>query len=346
MFSLKPQSSPTSPQGCARDSQNSAASINQSSAYTPVTCTKCLEQLTPPRASVEVRVTEDKTATELNQPTSSPAGSTGKSTSDDQKSVFGPALFLKDFKEGTLHMCQEVVSFLQDEKISTTRKALTVGGTFVALGVSVAHGVSATLGALSFIVCKLGGTLKENRHSRAQGVAQGGVLGAHFAADHNDGLALTNGVYAIRMLLQSMVPESHTKLTLLITTAGIAVSCAMFCCTKNFSPGFTFNNAPLVATVVWGIASSLRSELSPISRLCSLATSAMMLPYHGLISGSWFLAALSATSIHATATTLIRDDLPKLRKMNFSLRGFLRGLGQSDSTATTPQMAQGATKAN
>ena len=346
MLALKSTSSTTSPQGCIDGSKSSESSQEQSSTQAPATLGKELEALTPPsREGFEIQSTENAIAVESREQKNNSTASPFSSGPTPKEAIFGPALFLKDLKDGTRHIVQGLESYLNDETISTTKKVLTVGGAIAALGVSAAHGASEGLGALGFVLCRLGATLQQNKHSRAQAVVQGGVLGAHFATDNNDALAATNGVYAGRMLAQSMIPESRTKLNIGVTTAGVALSCTMFCCSKNFSPAFAFENVPLVATVLGGIMSSLRSEFSGVSRVGWLAISSMMLPYHCFVSGSWFLAALSLVNGHATTKMLLKVDLPLLRKKNLSLRTLMKGWNASTASSENPSSTRGADKA-
>lgn len=251
-------------------------------------------------------------------------------------------LFVENFKESCRHIRANVEKFLRDGNISTTRKVLVVGGTAAMVITSCTLGVSQGFGALGLVLCHLGSKIKENRLVRAQGVVQGGVLSAHFAADNNDALSFTNSSWAARMLAHSVIPESRKVLNLTVAAVGTALSCAMFCSGQLFTPGLTFANSPLIAIVVGGIASSLPSACSWLARVGYVTGSCLMFPYHCAISGSWFLAALSLTSGVGFSKTLIEDDLPTLRK-NIAKHGFLKGIQMGTPKPTDPSSPQVST---
>lgn len=242
----------------------------------------------------------------------------------------GPALFVQNLKEGTLLINETVMKFLKDGDVRTSLKVLAVAGTAAAIATATYQSISSGLGAAGFLLCNLATTLDKNRHSRAQFVIHALVLGGHFSMAGNEALAAVNAVLAARMLTHSMIPQSHTKLNGAVAVAGIAISSMMFCCAENFSPGITFQNAPLFGICVGGIASTLKDRFGWISRVTSVAIFGLMLPYHCVVSGSLFSAALMATLGYGTIKTIQRKDLPKVQGKKLSVVEFFKALSTSD----------------
>jgi hypothetical protein len=211
-------------------------------------------------------------------------------------------------------MLEGIRGFIRNDTISATRKVLTVGGAAAAVAASTAYSIPWGLGALSFVMAKLGGCLTENKHFRAQGAVQGAILGGHFSGLGADAMATGSEIWAGRMLVQSMIPESRKFLSATVATTGIGLSCFMFCASPGFTPEFALQNAPLVAIVLSGGANALPDKWSWISRLVNLTCNSFMLPYHCSISGSWFLAALSGVWAHGHLKNILRHDLPRLKK--------------------------------
>jgi hypothetical protein len=238
----------------------------------------------------------------------------------------GPSLFVTNLKESSLLIYETVRNFIARKDVSTPFKVLAVGGPAAVVITASSHSASAGLGAAGFILCNLVTTLENNRHARAQCVLHGIVLGGHFMMGGNEALAATSAVFGARMLTHSMIPQSFIKLNIGVTLTGMAVSSMMFCCAANFSPGFTFQNAPLAATFMSSIASTLDDRFSWITRLTNIAVSSFMLPYHLVESGSPFLAALAATMAYGFAKTMQKKDLPKIKGIKFSISGWWKAL--------------------
>jgi len=217
-----------------------------------------------------------------------------------------PKLFITNLREATALVVKDVRSFVVNEDISPARRALTIGGALVAVVASAAHSIPWGLGALGFVVAKLGGTLRENRHNAAKGAIQGAILSGHFAGIGAEPMATGFGIWAGRMLLQSMIPESRKVLSAMIATTGIGVSCALFCASPSFIPELALHNVPLAAIILSGIASALPNTLSGVSQAIHLTCNSFMLPYHCAISGSWFLAALTVVWGHGNLRNILK----------------------------------------
>lgn len=304
--------------------------------------------LTPPASkSCDPQLTQEKGDTRPQESAPVSVDTKDSIQSSDTTPAISLKLFVENLSESTRLIRDNIESFLRNEKIGLTRKVATVGGVAAAVAACGFHGLSDGLGALGLVMCYLGSRLKENRHMKAQGVAQGGLLASHFAAAHNDAMTFTNGTWAGRMLLHSMIPESREGLNLAVAAVGTALSCAMFCCSSQFSPGLTFENIPLVAIVVGAAGNSLPSNRSWLARIGYLTGSCLMLPYHCAISGSLFLATLAVTSGHGHAKTLLEEDLPRLRK-SIKQHGFVNGvrLCKSDTKKSSTPEAEAAKKSN
>ena len=219
---------------------------------------------------------------------------------------FQPELFLTNLREATALIVKDITYFLDNKEISTTWKALVVGGTTAAVVGSALHSISWGLGALGFVVAKFGGILKENKHNNARGAIQGAILSGHFAGIGADDMATGTGIWAVRMLLQSMIPESRKVLSAAVATTGIGISCAAFCASPTFTAEVALHNLPLAGIILSGIASALPNKWSRTSQGIHLICNSFMLPYHCTISGSWFLAALSIVWGHGNLKNILR----------------------------------------
>lgn len=244
----------------------------------------------------------------------------------------GPALFLQRLKEGTLLINESAMTFLKKENISTSFKVFVVAGTVAGIIAATYHSISSGLGAAGFVLCNLGTTLEKNTHLRAQFVIHGLVLGGHFWMAGNETLAAVNAIFAGRMLTHSMLPQSNTTLNGAVAVMGVVISSAMFCCADTFSPGITIENAPLIGICAGGIASTLKNRFSWISRSVSVGIFSLMVPYHCMVSGSLFFAALSATLGYGTLKTIQEKDIPKVRGKKLSVLGFFKELSAPDAT--------------
>lgn len=246
--------------------------------------------------------------------------------------TYGPALFVQNLKESTLLINETVMTFLKEGDLSTSLKVLAVAGTAAAIAAATYQSISSGLGAAGFVLCNLATTLEKNSHSRAQFVIHASVLSGHFLMEGNEGLAAVNAVLAARMLTHSMIPQSNTKLNAAVAISGITISSMMFCCAENFSPGIIFQNVPLIGICVGGIASTLVDKFGWISRVVIVAIFSLMLPYHCVVSGSLFSAALSATLGYGILKTIQKKDLPKVQGKNLSVVEFFKALSTSDDT--------------
>jgi hypothetical protein len=210
-------------------------------------------------------------------------------------------------------MVGEVERFARDEKLSFGYKVLTLGGASAAVLGSFSYGISSGLSALCFGVAKLGGVLTENRHSRAQGVLVGSLLSLHFRTSGLDAMANNAEVYAGRMLVQSMIPESRWLMSTVVASVGVALSWYLFCSSPGFMPVIEWENVPLVVTVLSGAGGALPDRYSWASRISGLTSSVLMFAFHTTITGSWFLAALSAVFAYETARNILTQDIPRMR---------------------------------
>ncbi len=224
---------------------------------------------------------------------------------------FQPGLFLANLREASALIVKDVRSFLDNKDISTTWKALVIGGTSAAVVASAAHSIPWGLGALGFVVAKLGGILRENKHNNARGAIQGAILSGHFAGLGSDDMAAGTGIWTVRMLLQSMIPESRKILNATVATAGIGISCAVFCASPTFTAEAALHNLPLAGIILSGIATALPNEWSRTSQAIHLTCNSFMLPYHCAISGSWFLATLSVVWGHGNLRNILSTTPPE-----------------------------------
>lgn len=222
-----------------------------------------------------------------------------------------PGLFLTNLRGATDLIVKDVKSFLDNTEISTTWKALVIGGTTAAVVGSAVHSISWGLGALGFVVAKFGGILRENKHNNARGAIQGAILSGHFAGLGSTDMAAGTGIWTVRMLLQSMIPESRRILNATVATTGIGISCAVFCASPTFTPEVALHNLPLAGIVLSGIAAALPNKWSRISQAIHLTCNSFMLPYHCAISGSWFLAALSVVWGHGNLKSILNPTHPE-----------------------------------
>lgn len=225
---------------------------------------------------------------------------------------FQPELFLTNLREATDLVTKDVRSFLDNKSISKTWKALVIGGTTAAVVASAVHSLAWGLGALGFVVAKLGGILRQNKHNNARGAIQGAVLSGHFAGLGADDMATGNGIWAVRMLLQSMIPESRRILNATVATTGIGISCAVFCASPSFTAEVALHNLPLAGIILSGIATALPNKWSRTSQAIHLTCNSFMLPYHCAISGSWFLAALSVVWGHGNLKNILSPTPPEV----------------------------------
>jgi hypothetical protein len=232
-------------------------------------------------------------------------------TSTHREAPFQPGLFLANLREASTLIVTDVRSFLDNKEISTTWKALVVGGTSAAVIASAVHSVSWGLGALGFVVAKFGGILRENKHNNARGAIQGAILSGHFAGLGSDDMAAGTGIWTVRMLLQSMIPESRRILNATVATTGIGISCAVFCASPTFTAEVALHNLPLAGIILSGIATALPNKLSRTSQAIHLLCNSFMLPYHCAISGSWFLAALSVVWGHGNLKNIFSTTPPE-----------------------------------
>lgn len=225
---------------------------------------------------------------------------------------FQPRLFLTNLREGISLIVGGVGRYIQNEEISTARKVVTLGGTTVTVLGAFTYGMAHGLGALSLVLAKLSDNLPDNKHSRAYATVSASAQSTHFVARGDDALANNSEMFVVRMLLQSMIPESRTGLTLAVTTVGVALSSYLFCSSSAFVPEISLRNAPLLATVLHGFAGALPTERSAVTRMANLVCSSLMLPFHCLVSGSVFLAALSGIYLYGTIKMIRERDLPTL----------------------------------
>lgn len=226
---------------------------------------------------------------------------------------FQPRLFLNNLREATALIVNHVRSFIYNKDVSPTWRGLVIGGTTAAVVASAVHSIPWGLGALGFVVAKLGGILSQNKHNNARGAIQGTILSGHFAGLGDDAMATGTGIWAGRMLLQSMIPESRKFLSAAVATTGIGISCAVFCASPTFTAEVALHNLPLAGIILSGIASALPNEWSRTSQAIHLTCNSFMLPYHCTISGSWFLAALSVVWGHGNLKNILSDPPLKMK---------------------------------
>lgn len=224
-----------------------------------------------------------------------------------------PRLFLRNLNESVAIIVDHGRNFALDKNVSTTFKVVSFGGATAAVVGSSACGVPWALGALCLVVARAGACLTENRHIRANGAVLGSILSLHFMSLELNAMAASTQAFAGRMILQSMIPESKAILNAVVASAGIALSGYLFCSSPGFIPEASLHNVPLAVTIVGGVASALSDKWSWASRLANLMCSSAMLPYHCMVSGSWFLAALSGVFAYGSAKQILEVDLPKLR---------------------------------
>ena len=260
----------------------------------------------PDRRAINLVTTTTDPSVRLEQQAGAGSPASSIPTAPTREAPVQPKLFITNLREATALVVKDVRSFLNNENISPARKALTTGGALVAVVASAAHSIPWGLGALGFVVAKLGGTLRENRHNTARGAIQGAILSGHFAGIGADAMATGSGVWAVRMLLQSMIPESRKLLSAIIATTGIGVSCALFCASPSFIPELALHNVPLAGIILSGIASALPNKWSGVSQAIHLTCNSFMLPYHCAISGSWFLAALTVVWGHGNLRNILK----------------------------------------
>lgn len=279
-----------------------------------------LEHLTvPPRPTVVDNDIEEPTSNPEPQDAktgNSPQSSENKkrSTSSSKgESPLQPKLFVENLREGIAIIVEGVQGFIRDKEISTTRKVLTIGGCAATVFGASLHSISSGMGALCLVVSKLGDNLTENKHNRPYSAIGASVLTAHYTSAENEAMAVNSEVYACRMVLQSMIPESRTLTNIAVTAIGVGISSFLFCCSPGFSPEVSFQNAPLLVTVLHGFGSSLSSDKSGTTRLLGVACSSMMISYHCMVSGSAFLGTLSALWLYGSCKNILRKDIPEWR---------------------------------
>jgi hypothetical protein len=298
-------------------SEHTTSSDNGAASAQP----KCAQPLhplrLPPRPKVCEQVTSGhnaKSVTPSQEPTKN-SPFPNRSEVSTPEAPFQPRLFLKNLREGLSLIVEGVESYVKNEKLSSTTKVITLGGSVVTVLGAFTCGVPQGLGALSFVLAKLGDNLAENKHSRAYAAVTGSALSAHFTALGDNALAVNSETFAGRMLIQSMIPESRRHLTLAVTTVGVGLSAYLFCSSPGFVAEISLRNAPLFATVLHGFAGALPSNRSALTRLANLTCSAWMLPFHCFVSGSGFFAALSAVYAYGSIKNIRKHDLKRWIEM-------------------------------
>lgn len=260
----------------------------------------------PARPTSERAVTYARTSSEVAHKPRAKGSTATDSGAVLRETPFQLQLFVTNLREATALVVKDVKSFLHNENIPRTWKVVTVGGATLAVVASAAHSLPWGLGALGFVVAKFGGILKENKHNNARGAIQGAILSGHFAGIGADDMATGTGIWAVRMLLQSMIPESRKVLSAAVATTGIGISCAAFCASPTFTAEVALHNLPFAGIILSGIASALPNKWSRTSQGIHLICNSFMLPYHCAISGSWFLAALSVVWGHGNVKNILR----------------------------------------
>lgn len=250
-------------------------------------------------------------ATAIQSPytTTAPSHEDSVSTPESRKSIFSFKLFRDALTESTATIVSQIKKGAHALLPSTFGKAAAASAASIGFCSLLATKPDWAIGLLAVSIIIRAGSFKENHHLRAQNSVGQLLFATHAALIGAWPAVIGSGFAATRNLVQGLTPEDRPDVRLAISLTGFAIGATVFTSCIGVYPLNQLSNLPLVAMVLTTAAEAFTKKLSWATRLCYLASSSVMLPYHALMSGSLFGVMVNLLSAPNTMRAIWKHDI-------------------------------------
>ena len=225
--------------------------------------------------------------------------------------LLSPRLFSEALSESTAMLAAPALRWLEKVGPSTATAAIAVTASATAALLYLYP--TETLGAISTLGVIRSLNFEQNHHTRAQNFVAQTLFALHVATIGAWEAVIGSGVAAMRNLVQGMIPEERTWLRTAAGVAGYCAGAAVFASFIDIFPLLKISNFPLVAMTLATASETFTRRYSWATRVCYLMSTSCMVPYHMLVSGSWFGIGINLFNIPNLLQSIWRHDISKRR---------------------------------
>lgn len=222
---------------------------------------------------------ESRESVQLSLEQSRPAH-TPKASDTRSSSLFQPKLLVDALHESSiilLNGIREQAGKLPGPPVLKHTLGATLG---VCTGGLLCAFPAHSLGVLSALSVFAALGLEKNHHIRAQGIIGGILFAAHFVAMDVPAAAICSVLATTRATLQAMLPEERIHARGVMAAAGFGVAAATCGLFTNLLPLAQLGNVPLLTMALGSIAGAFTQKYSWATRLCSVLSMGLSIPYH------------------------------------------------------------------
>ena len=231
------------------------------------------------------------------------------STASAPVPILNPTLFVDALRESSQIGLKPVVQLAQKMGLSPLTISIVVAGSVGAVASAFVLAPGTTLGVLATGSVLGAMRFEKNHHTRAQNFIGQVLFASHIATFGAWQSVIGSTVAAVRNLSQGMIPEERPGLRLSVGVAGFCVGSAVYLGCLPITPWWQIHNLPLVAMTLAAAAEGFTKKYSWATRACFLLSTSMMLPFHIMVSGSWFGIGLNAFNIPNLMHSIWKYDL-------------------------------------